>query len=47
MSEVTTWENIVHLILSELEHLILPISKLREHSYDGAAIMSGKCSKVV
>ena len=46
MIEATTWENISNLILSELEHLNLPISKLRGHSYDGAANMSSKCNGV-
>ena len=40
MTEATTWENIANLILSELEYLNLPISKLRRQSYDGAANMS-------
>ena len=31
MTEATTWENIANLIVSELEHLNLPISKLRGH----------------
>ena len=46
MPEATTWENIANLILSELEHLNFPISKLRGQSYDGAANMSGKCNGV-
>ena len=46
MTEATTGENIANLILSELEHLNLPISKLRGQSYDGAANMSGKCNGV-
>ena len=29
MTEATTWEYIANSILSELEHLNLPISKLR------------------
>ena len=37
MTEATTWENIANLILSELEHLNLVISKLRGQSYYGAA----------
>ena len=46
MTEATIWENIANLIVSELEHLNLPISKLRGQSYDGAANMSGKCNGV-
>ena len=46
MTEATTWENIANLILSELEHLKLLISKLRGQSYDSAANMSGKCNGV-
>ena len=46
MTEATTWENIENLMLSELEYLNLPISKLRGHSYDGAANMSDKCNSV-
>ena len=46
MTEDTTWENIANLILSELEYLNLPISKLRGQSYDGAADMTGKCNGV-
>ena len=33
-------------MLSELEHLYLPISKLRGQSYDGAANISGKYNGV-
>ena len=29
MTEAATWENLENCILSELEHLNLPISKLR------------------
>ena len=39
-------ENIANLIVSELEHLNLPISKLRGHAYDGAAYKSCKCNCV-
>ena len=46
MTEATTWENVDNLILFELEHLKLPISKLRGHTYDGAANISGKCNSV-
>ena len=45
MTEATTWENIANLILSELENLNLPISKLKRQSYDGAANISGKWCK--
>ena len=30
MIEATTWEHIANLIVSVLEHLYLPISKLRD-----------------
>ena len=33
MTEATTWESIANLILSELEHLNWPISKLRDISF--------------
>ena len=46
MTEATTWENIANVMLSELEHLNLPISKLRGQSYDGAANMSSYCNGV-
>ena len=38
--------NIANLIVSELEHLNLPISKLRGKSYNGAANMSDKYNVV-
>ena len=46
MTEATTWENIANLIVYELEHLNLPISKLRGQSYDGAANISDNCNGV-
>ena len=46
MTMATTWKNIANLILSELENLNLPISKLIGQSYDGAANMSGKYNGV-
>ena len=46
INEATTWQGIENLILSELEHLNWPISKLSGHSYDGVDNMYGKCNGV-
>ena len=46
MTEATTWENIANLILSEIEHLNLLISKLRGKSFDGSENMSSICNGV-
>ena len=46
MTEATTWENIANLILSEIEHLNLTISKLIGQSFDSADNIYSKCNCV-